>query len=191
MTIIADIPEFKNVHKKASTYKACPPDVVQKYRGVLPDLLTDTWQAAGFQSFSNGFLWSVNPDEYRAVISDFLYDFQIEDVHVAFRTAFGDMILWFQGQFYHFSAVTLRHGAMTGTLELILEMYLGRRRSLNDIFFFDLFRKAYKRLGPPTEEEVYGFFPAVPLGGEIAAENLQKVNLRAHLAFLSELVRPA
>ncbi|MDD1605667.1 MAG: DUF1851 domain-containing protein [Methylococcaceae bacterium] len=187
MTTIAQLTCFNEFHKNVSTYKICPSEVIEKYSGILPELLIATWKETGFQNFSNGFLWSVNPDEYRNIISDFLHDYQIDDVHVIFRTAFGDMILFYKGIFYHFCIVTMRHSKLTGTLDAILEMDMAQKYFLDSIFFFNLFKKAKKNLGELTEDEVYGFFPALPLGSAILVENLQKVNLCAHLHFLSQL----
>lgn len=108
MMTIQHLADFSRAHGQSHTYKPCPPTVIEKYQPLLPEILTDTWREAGFQVFSGGFLWSVNPDEFRDIIADFLHDYQIQDVHVMFRTAFGDMILSYKGKFYHFSVVTMR-----------------------------------------------------------------------------------
>ncbi|HEV7994558.1 MAG TPA: GAD-like domain-containing protein [Gemmatimonadaceae bacterium] len=181
MTSLADLPQFTKVHKKVRSYQPCPPELVQKYRGRLPEILVETWERFGFQEFSDGFLWSVNPDEFRDVISEFLYDYQSEFVDVVFRTAMGDMIIAYKGELVHFSAVTMRHGRMTGSLESVLEMDLGQPQFLKSIFFFDLFKIARKKLGSLSPDEMYGLVPPVSLGGEITPENLQKVDLRRHL----------
>lgn len=187
MTTIADQQGFNKAHKRQRQYKACPPDLIDKYRGRLPDLLIDTWAAFGFQEFSDGFLWSVNPDEFRDIVRDFLYDFQVELVDVIFRTAFGDMIISYQGKLIHFSAVMMRHDTLPDNLGAVLELHLALPQSLKAIFFFDLFKKALKKLGAPSEDEVYAFAPAPMLGGDISVDNLSKGNLRTYLHFLSQL----
>ena len=150
MTTIADQDDFNKAHKRQRTYKACPPELIEKYRGRLPDLLVDTWVAFGFQNFSDGFLWSVNPDEFRELISNFLYDFQGDRVDVMFRTAFGDMLISYKGKLINFSAATMRHSNLPDSLEAVLGLHLGQPTFLDSIFFFDLFKKALKKLGPLT-----------------------------------------
>jgi len=187
MTSIVDLPYFGKAHSKKHTYKECPPEVVQKYRGRLPDILIETWTAFGFQEFSNGFLWSVNPDEFRDVIADFLYSDQIDLANVVFRSGLGDMIVSYEGSLVHFSAVTMRHAKMAGTLESILEMDLSHPQSLSSIFFYNMYKSALKKLGKPSEDEMFGLVPAPAIGGEIRADNLQKVNLRIYMNYLAQL----
>ncbi len=49
------------------------------------------------------------------------------------------------------------------------------------------FDRALAKLGPLTQDEMYGFVPAWCLGGDNRLENLQKVDITTHLAFLLEL----
>ncbi|MCP3140512.1 GAD-like domain-containing protein [Pyxidicoccus xibeiensis] len=187
MKTIADSQDFAKAHKRQRTYKDCPPELVEKYRGRLPDVLLDTWAASGFQEFSNGFLWTVNPDEFRDVVEDFVPQSQAESADVIFRTAFGDLVTSYKGKLYHFSAVTMRSDDLPGPLGRIMDLYFGQKRFLDAIFFFSMFKKALKRLGAPAEDEVYALVPARAMGGEIAAENLEKANLRVYLNYLSQL----
>src|SRR5262245_53740131 len=182
-----EVEYFSKIHKHGRTYKPCPIKTITKYSGVLPALLTDSWGTSGFQVFSGGFLWSVDPDEYRSCVAEFLHGYQSADAHAMFRTGFGDMVFYYRGKIYHLSAVTLRHAEIGGSLEAVLKLDLGQRASLDAVFFFNLFKKARRSLGELTEEEVYGFFPALPLGGEPIVNNLRRVNLKAHLKFLSQL----
>ena len=184
---IDELSHFPKLHKVSGTYKPCPKELSDKYRNILPELIIETWEKFGFQKFSNGFLWSVNPDEFREVAGDFLHDYQIPEVHVLFRTGFGDLIFVYKSKAFHLSALTLKHGQLAGGIEQILEIHLGQREFANSIFFFKEFKEARKRLGDLTEEEAYAPVPVIPLGGNFNMENMQKVNLKAHLHFLSQL----
>jgi hypothetical protein len=186
MKTLSDLSDFSRTHKDVRTYEPAPPELVEQYANVLPDILINTWKESGFQSFSRGFLWTVNPNEYRDIIAEFVYEYQVNDLNVVFRTAFGDMIFAYRKKLYHFSAVTMRHSELTGALEAVLEIHLAEREFLNSIFFFNLFKQAMKKLGEVSVDEVYGFFPVLPLGGELDIDNVRKVNLRAHLHLLSQ-----
>lgn len=53
--------------------------------------------------------------------------------------------------------------------------------------FDDLFQPAKKKLGTLSRDEMYGFVPAIMLGGSDALDNLKKVRSVEHLVFLSQL----
>lgn len=59
--------------------------------------------------------------------------------------------------------------------------------SIESSDFLGLFSRARKKLGPLKSDEMYGFVPALMLGGSEALENLEKVNIIEHLTFLSQL----
>ena len=53
--------------------------------------------------------------------------------------------------------------------------------------FYGLFRPALENLGKLRSDEMYGFVPALALGGAMELKNLQKVKTIEHLEFLSQL----
>ncbi|RKH05773.1 DUF1851 domain-containing protein [Corallococcus sp. CA053C] len=185
MTTLADSKDFSKAHQRQRTYKACPPELIAKYRGRLPDVLVNTWEVSGFQEFSDGFLWTVNPDELRDVAADFASTFQTEFIDVIFRTAFGDLIVSHKGKLYHLSVVTMLSDSLPDRLEAVLDLHFGQKVFLNSIFFLNMFKKGLKRLGAPTEDEVYALVPAPAMGGDITADNLQKAKLRVYLNYLA------
>ncbi|WP_229381237.1 DUF1851 domain-containing protein [Shewanella psychropiezotolerans] len=50
-----------------------------------------------------------------------------------------------------------------------------------------LFERAMALLGPLEADEMYGFVPALAIGGAPKLENLQKVKVIEHLTFLADL----
>jgi hypothetical protein len=53
-----------------------------------------------------------------------------------------------------------------------------------------LFRRALAKLGPLRADEMYGFEPAIALGGAPVLENIRKVRLGEHLTQLRQLGVP-
>lgn len=53
-----------------------------------------------------------------------------------------------------------------------------------------LFERASSRLGPLEPHEIYGFEPAIVLGGKLRLENLAKVNANVHLTILRQFADP-
>lgn len=61
----------------------------------------------------------------------------------------------------------------------------GRDRKGND--FDNLFAPALKKLGRLKHDEMYGFVPALALGGPATLDHLQKVKAVEHLVLLAQL----
>ena len=58
-------------------------------------------------------------------------------------------------------------------------------RDSND--FDGMFHPAFKKLGRLKHDEMYGFVPALALGGPATLEHLQKVKAVEHLVVLAQL----
>ncbi|RXE86551.1 glutamyl-tRNA amidotransferase [Pseudoalteromonas sp. A757] len=73
------------------------------------------------------------------------------------------------------------------TLDLFFSTKMSTEIDLKDHNEKPLFERAVEKLGPLENGEIYGFVPALALGGEPKLENLQKVKATEHLAFLADL----
>ncbi|GHA55052.1 GAD-like domain-containing protein [Photobacterium aphoticum] len=90
----------------------CPLATVEKFRGKLPDRLLEYWQEYGFCGFQQGVFWIVNPDDYEAVLDEWLDQTDIPDndiYHVFARNAFGDLFLWGEETGYKYK-ITAAYG---------------------------------------------------------------------------------
>ena len=67
----------------------------------------------------------------------------------------------------------------------VQSFFISKSREGSD--FDDMFNSALKTLGPLQPDEMYGFVPALALGGPSDLEHLQKVKTIEHLTFLSQL----
>lgn len=186
---IFDIDGFRQKHKDYMTYADCPKIIIDTYRGILPDILINTWEVFGFQSISNGFLWTVNPKDFVNAIEDLVYNYQVEDIHIIFKTAFGDIVFYYRGQFYHLSAVTLKSFHLGEHFIPIIEMNFGYTNTLNNVYFFNLFKQARKILPELKYEEVYAFSPHIAFGGDLDVNHLHKTLILPYWSFLSDLMK--
>ncbi|MGW5440953.1 GAD-like domain-containing protein [Nocardia asteroides] len=39
--------------------------VVDRYSGIVPELVQDVWRVAGFSGYADGLLWLCNPEEWQ------------------------------------------------------------------------------------------------------------------------------
>lgn len=173
------------------------------FQGKLPNLLLKFWQDQGWGSYYDGLLWTVNPEDYRDVLAEWVRDTPYEhetDNHVIARTAFGDLYVWNGTKGFYFHTSSSAHWLIPGTGDTSIDAE--RLEKHIDIFFSvvdeenideedengkPLFKRALKKLGPLEANEMYGFEPALCLGGSPILKNLKKVDIFAHLSLLADL----
>jgi hypothetical protein len=184
-----------------------PETAIEKWRGKLPDKLLSYWKEEGWCAYADGLFWTVDPDEYEDLIDEWLEDTKLEQLdsfHVIARSAFGDL--------YACGEKTGRSVTVACSLNKISALPKGLKpKSKEDLdlsicsFFSSsdksrfnlkdeggrpLFDRAVERLGKLAQDEMYGFEPALVLGGPIRLENLFKVRIDVHLTILRQLAAP-
>ncbi|MFR0675024.1 GAD-like domain-containing protein [Enterobacterales bacterium AW_CKDN230030176-1A_HGKHYDSX7] len=166
------------------------------YSQRLPERLLGYWHDHGWTGHADGIFWIVNPAEYEDVVRSWLEgtEFETKDTyHVIARTAFGGLYLWGEktGHALKIESLLSRYCAQDlGTTEVNLDresQIFFLAPSVEGSDFFSLFRRARKKLGLLKSDEMYGFVPALMLGGSEELENLEKVKIIEHLIFLSQL----
>ncbi|AWH55377.1 hypothetical protein C1924_02190 [Stenotrophomonas sp. ESTM1D_MKCIP4_1] len=180
-----------------------PPSRLKHYRGKVPNKLLDYWQAYGFAGYGGGRFWMTDPDEYTEALSAWLYgtEFDGKDHYsVIGRTAFGDLTLW--GTKRGRSLTINCPWAMIfpsdksrwmneGKGDHLISMWLAFMKldgvDQTDDNGIPLFNRAVTLLGTLAHDEMYGFVPALALGGPCRLDHLQKVKAAEHLLFLAQL----
>ncbi|MCX8999908.1 DUF1851 domain-containing protein [Rhizobiaceae bacterium BDR2-2] len=202
-----DFEVFIEEFGEASHSFAVPEDVIDRWRGRLPEQLLTYWKDEGWCSYAEGLLATVNPQEYQDLIATWLKGTVFEaldDYHVFARSAFGKLY-----------ACGIRTGAsltiscpVHAIIALANDVKPQSEDSVNgsvSAFFgaamqssFDIededgepmFRRAVEKFGPLDADEIFSFEPAIVFGGKMALENLQKVKLHQHLMILRQLAPP-
>ena len=180
-----------------AVHKRCvPAQSVERFRGKLPDQLLAYWEEHGWCGYADGLFWTVDPQEYEPVLEAWIGDtpFMEKDAyHIIARSAFGELYFWGENTFeslkifapgsYCFSRKSM---FQADQVEHGLRSFFGKRnRKEND--FSDLFVSASEKLGPLKHDEMYGFVPALALGGLSELSHLQKVKAVEHLVLLAQL----
>lgn len=175
---------------------------IEKYQGKLPARLLEYWKNYGWGSYRNGLFWIVNPAEFEPIVEEWLAGSGAEDrdsYHTVARTAFGELFLWGEKSGQTITVTPLDATVYSYPDEKRL---LTRPDSAIASFFSDqdpegldfedenekpLFKKAVKKLGKLKADEMYGFEPALCIGGMPRLENLVKVKMHEHLLLLEQL----
>ncbi len=180
-----------------------PPEKIEKFRGKLPDKLLEYWQAYGWCGYAEGLLWTVDPDEWEHVLDAWIGDtpFMERDAYyVIARSAFGELILWgtntgqslkivpsYGWAFPAFDAEAFRKRGPDRSIQLFFSSSSRETYDLSDLKDKPLFEQALAKLGPLDHDTMYGFVPALALGGQPSVDNLQKLDAHVHLEILSQL----
>ena len=177
--------KFEKLHGAGRDVQPVPDDVVESYRGRLPDDLLAEWQATGWCSYADGFLWLVDPGLYDGVLEQWLPD--AAPYLVFMRTAFGSLLYWDGVDAVFFDVTRVDSTPVFDEMDWVFNGTLCRKPFLDDVMDRDYFVEALPRLGRLTVDECYGFMPPKAMGGDGTPDTLAKVKLREHLAFLGVL----
>lgn len=184
-----------------------PQAAIDKWRGRLPDKLLTYWQEDGWCGYANGLFWTVDPTDYEDLVDEWLDGTPLEQLdafHAIARSAFGDLFLFGEtmgsgvviNPLIHCVSALQRDLKRKASDELEFEARLffsGKKPSycdLDDETDEPLFERALQTLGSLAPDEMYGFEPAIVVGGKMHLENLRKVKLDQHLTILRQLAAP-
>lgn len=173
-----------------------PPSTIDRYRGKLPDQLLTYWETYGWCGYAEGAFWTVNPQEYESVVGEWLKGRKLgggDVYHVIARSAFGTLYLWGEQSGYSLKissvdAYYIRRVPISTGDQFdfgVRCFFSGLTVKSND--YENLFDVAKNKLGRLHEGEIYGFTPALALGGQSTLARIEKVNAVEHLTFLSQV----
>jgi hypothetical protein len=202
-----DFEYFISKFGEATHCAAVSAATLEKWRGKLPDQLLTYWQREGWCGYADGLFWTVNPEDYEDIVDEWLENSpfeQIDAFHVIARSAFGKLYLFGEKTGSGVTISTATHALTALQRDLAKKDDEELARQARNFFAFSkpdycdlddesgspLFKRALAKLGPLAPDEVYGFEPAIVLGGKMQLENLAKLNLDIHLTILRQLAPP-
>ncbi|WP_162561390.1 GAD-like domain-containing protein [Methylobacterium terrae] len=179
---------------------------IERYGARLPNALLRFWQEHGRGSYNNGSYWICDPAPYQGIIEAIFKDdpdFEPTQMTVVGYDAFAQIWIWHR-QRYGITVDLLLGTVYNPPDRSRISSETGKQFSadfsvgnfLSNFLYFDpttdedgepLLPQARARLGPLGHNEVYGFFPALQLGGARRAENLRRVSAPEHMLFLASL----
>lgn len=192
---------------EATHREVVPQASVEKYRGRLPDQLLTYWEVEGWCAYDDGLIWTVNPADYEDLIDEWLEGSPLEEIdayHVIARSAMGDLYVCGEIGGQNMTVSCFLHSISVIANELRPKSIEDRNLSIQAFFAVreqadcdiedengkPLFKRALKKLGSLSPNQMYGFEPAVIVGGRIRLESLRIVDLDVHLSILREFSPP-
>ncbi|MFY9478472.1 MAG: GAD-like domain-containing protein [Aquabacterium sp.] len=173
-----------------------PREELERFKGKLPDQMLAYWGEQGWSGYADGLFWTVNPEDYEPVLDAWLGESQLVEadaLHIIARTAFGHLLIW--GERSGYCARLFAPGSYvvkvkTETQKKDLDMAARSFFSIQkrEVYEFDgRFAPAKHRLGRLGRDEMYGYVPALGLGGSDDVSHLEKIKAVEHLVLLAQL----
>jgi hypothetical protein len=161
-------------------------EMIEKYKGILPDFLLAVWEKHGLSSHGEGYIWTVNPDDYSDIIRSF---FGKDNQLVVFaRNSFGKLYAAKDGQEY-------RIRPQIGIARYFAEADIDNDFKYTLITLGDSEHKehlkAMKKLGPIDQDHMYGYVPMLALGGDGSLKETKIVKTQEYLMLVAEVVTEA
>ena len=160
-------------------------ETVEKYHKAIPKKLLELWETKGFGTFMNGYLKTINPDDYEGILNESY--FRANNSIPIMVTAFGDIITWEENKFV--GIVKYRYGTseiMISNFDLFFVL-LNDSSFVSKFFQANLYEEAVKKYGNLIYDECFGYVPILALGGKETIEQIKKVKIREHIALITEL----
>ncbi|MGJ3507170.1 GAD-like domain-containing protein [Enemella sp. A6] len=190
------------------TSREVPENYYTDFAGRVPESLFEFWRTFGFAGFGQGRFWICDPVRWQPAVDRWMNKVSLpigDDSWLAItRSAFGEVRLW--GQRTGMSAVILPWRGVIVVNDRTAQMAeeKDRNNQINAEFRGTrpgdvepngddgepLFELALERLGPVTEDTVYGFEPALTLGGPAVVDNLALLEAVTHVTLLADLSDP-
>ncbi|MEU8088197.1 GAD-like domain-containing protein [Micromonospora sp. NPDC049101] len=179
-------------------------DRLTQFAGVVPDLLLACWREYGFAGFGNGSFWLCDPEVWQPAVDAWTDGLELPRAErwvAVSRSAFGDLQVWGQ-QTGSRLTISAHHGWVIpsdhsdralsddGRDDRLYALLMCQDRRSVDLYGADrepLFERVRALRGPVGPDTIYGFVPALGLGGALRPERAEIFDGPVHLELLAEL----
>ena len=151
-----------------------PAEIIEEFRGRVPDELVEIWEQYGYGTFGGGFLRLIDPKLYEAEVGDCIGKTQGDGIAIPIMvTGLGDLITWEPS--LGIVAIQYRLGTVYGLGSRVRSVFrlvedgliLSRLRA-------EIFPKAVEAHGELPYDQSFIFVPLLSVGGQEKVENLHK-----------------
>ena len=148
-----------------------PKEIIEKYKGQVPDEIIEIWKNYGLGSFLNGYLRVINPDDYKELVEETYFSGKENNKYIG--------IIFYREEDFDIMASGIKY--------FFCDIY-NEREFTDDYFDLKLYEKAVKRYGELEYNQSFCFVPLLGLGGKKSIDNLDKGDTLTHIYLITELV---
>lgn len=186
--------EFRTTYGTGTRYRPFEKADRERLAPIIPEFLLELWEADGWAGYRDGLLWTVDPQEYEPIVA--AWKFPEAPLAAVARTALGKLYLLgtFKTQSGGSAQGVLGLNPHTSTYSFVgqrAEKFFTKTIAQEDYASDALqepeTRRAAKALGPVAWNEMYGYEPALALGGSGKPDTVRRYNIFNHQLLLSQL----
>jgi hypothetical protein len=192
MPVITHVfPSFSERHPKFEKFGEISKESIALFQekaapSLLADMLIEFWQEYGVGRFSDGLLYVCDPIQKKLTLDFF---FPGRDFYPIVISSFGRILFTDMKKVFYLSSVYGWFNYNSPTLEMLFEGTLADSEFLDDALNQDFHKKCVQKIGHLEYDEIFGFEPAIALGGsDDNIDFVKRFQMDAHLAFLAQLV---
>jgi hypothetical protein len=186
--------EFRKAYGQGKPYRAFDKGARSRLSPTVPGYLLDLWESDGWASYRDGLLWFADPRDFEPVVQAWRLPEEAPVIAVA-RTAFGELYLL--GRFIEnepdaedsvvaINPHTAEYSYVGPFAEQFLTSSIASDRYLRTLHEDDM-RRAAKDVGSLAWDEMYGYEPALALGGSGEPDSVRRLNIFRHHLLLAQL----
>jgi hypothetical protein len=187
--------KFREAYGQGEQYRVFDLEEQNRLQSVVPDFLLELWKTDGWAGYRNGLLWTVDPQDFAPVVS--AWKLPVKPGLVVARTAFG--LIYMLKEFVTEQGVkgisivglnphTGDYTVVGPTARRFLTESLAQPDYIKSVLWEPQAKRAAADVGPLAWDEMYGFEPALALGGSGKPETVRRYNVFNHHLLLSQLV---
>lgn len=157
-------------------HAAVEPEVINDYRGRIPDDMIDVWQHYGYGTFGEGFVRMINPKVYEDGVGDCIGRVVGGTESIPLMvTGLADLIVWEPGA--GLTEIKYRMEDTRGLTSKVSTFFnlirAGGAKHLERALDWSMFPEAVELYGAPAFDESFVYVPLLSLGGPKKVENLK------------------
>jgi hypothetical protein len=152
---------------------------------ILGSDIIELYRKYGISSFGKGLIQTIHPIKSQHILEGWGVPWR--ECYPILKSSFGTIYFIYKTKLGYLVPIykEIEFGEME--IDLVFDLVLADTIALNNACFKDIHDQVYPRLGIVDNDEIYAFVPALALGGERSAKNVEKVKMKEHFIFLSQL----
>ncbi|MBI5256104.1 MAG: DUF1851 domain-containing protein [Burkholderiales bacterium] len=189
---------FIDAHPPSPTVVPAPPELIERYRRLLPDAMLALWADHGLGFFGDGLVQLINPDDYRRNLNAWLMRDEDDPTRLPIALSGLGLVLYYRRlsddgdeDVCYLDPHTSECDVLSWSLEECFNDLLCNPQVLRDSLDAPMMREAAARLGPLRHGEIYSYEPALRLGGSKSSGHLARCDALTQLDLLLQLALSA
>ena len=180
MCDLTDFFERNPLSRKIKSFDEEEIFLLTKYN--LPVEIAGFLKLQGLSTYSDDFFWTTLPQEHFQTFSE--WGLNGKQCFAFLKTALGSLCYFYKGKIYQLEPIS--GSVYKGRFDFYNFMnLLVPMDAFMESAYFDIYQKR-KSNTKLKQDEIYGFFPALALGGSFESSEIKIVNFNEHLSFLAQ-----